>query len=201
MNRQQAKSAETRRRILDSALVVIRRDGVRGLTLQRAATEAGVSKGGLLHHFATKDELLQALLDQTMADADRGLEELVGSGEVGAFATAYLEYVRVPRRGPLDSATSVFATAAMDPERLASATAQFEVWQRRLLEHDGLDAVQALLARVVGDGLWLIDLFQLAPPTPEQRGALIDYVLGVVTGSERPSDGEVPGHEEAVDGG
>ena len=31
-------------------------------------------------------------------------------------------------------------------------------------------------ARVVGDGLWLIDLFDLAPPTAQQRGALIDMV-------------------------
>ena len=33
-----------------------------------------------------------------------------------------------------------------------------------------------LLARIVGDGLWLIDLFGLARPSAEDRAAVIDVV-------------------------
>ena len=36
--------------------------GVPGLTLEAAARGAGVSKGGLLYHFASKEALLAALL-------------------------------------------------------------------------------------------------------------------------------------------
>ena len=51
---------DTRKRLLDAAAVVVRRDGAQALTLDAVAAEAGVSKGGLLYHFKTKRELLDA---------------------------------------------------------------------------------------------------------------------------------------------
>ena len=44
-------ATDTRRRLLDAATAVVRRDGARALTLDAVAAEAGVSKGGLLYHF------------------------------------------------------------------------------------------------------------------------------------------------------
>ena len=41
----------------------MRRDGAQALTLDAVAAEAGVSKGGLLYHFKTKRELLDAMLE------------------------------------------------------------------------------------------------------------------------------------------
>ena len=38
------------------------REGLLAMTLDRIAEEAGVSKGGLLYHFPSKDELIVALL-------------------------------------------------------------------------------------------------------------------------------------------
>jgi AcrR family transcriptional regulator len=62
MGRSVSRSA-TRRRLLDAAVAVVRREGPRALTLDAVAAEAGVSKGGLLYHFATKDDLVDALIE------------------------------------------------------------------------------------------------------------------------------------------
>ncbi|GAB3173566.1 TetR family transcriptional regulator [Myceligenerans halotolerans] len=51
----------TRRALLDAAARVVRERGVSG-SLDDVARRAGVSKGGLLYHFAGKDELLRALV-------------------------------------------------------------------------------------------------------------------------------------------
>jgi AcrR family transcriptional regulator len=51
---------ETRRALLDAAATVIRTRGV-SASLDEIARVAGVSKGGLLYHFATKDDLVRAL--------------------------------------------------------------------------------------------------------------------------------------------
>src|SRR5476651_2729859 len=53
---------DTRTRVLDAAEAIVRAKGVAGLTLDAAAREAGVSKGGLLYHFASKEALLTGLL-------------------------------------------------------------------------------------------------------------------------------------------
>lgn len=176
--KQAAKSAATRNSVLDAATEVVRSDGVSNLTLDRVAEAAGISKGGLLYHYPSKQALVSAMLERTLRRADDRLNELAdGSDRTdGRFAQAYLDYVRSDQPTQLDSATGIFASAALDDGDLTPAHEQFAAWQKRLLDDDGLDPTRALLARVVGDGLWLIDLFDLAPPTDEQRAALVQLV-------------------------
>ena len=57
-------ATDARTRILDAAEAMVRTRGVSGLTLEAAAREAGVSKGGLLYHFASKEALLAAMLNR-----------------------------------------------------------------------------------------------------------------------------------------
>src|SRR6266446_9002689 len=50
--------------ILTAAERVALRDGVLRLTVEAVAREAKLSKGGVLYHFATKESLIQAMLDR-----------------------------------------------------------------------------------------------------------------------------------------
>ena len=179
---QQAKATRTRTSILQAAGDVVRLEGVSSLTLERVATVAGVSKGGLLYHFGTKQELVIALLANTLGRADAELQSLAAANDraKGAVAQAYLDYIRSGRHDEVDSASGIFAAAALDDGDLEPARAMFHQWQERLVEDDGIDTTTALLARVVGDGLWLIDLFGLAPPTTEQRNALFELVEAAI---------------------
>ncbi len=171
------KSAATRRRLVDAAVEVVRTRGIQGLTLQSVATEAGLSKGGLLYHFSSKEELVTALLHDAMARVDDDLQDLVNGDTKGAFARAYIEYVRAPHAYWEESATSVFAAAALEPDRLRKVQELFEDWQNRLIEDDKIDPRLALLVRIACDGLWLIDLFGLAPPSTEQRAEVLDFLI------------------------
>lgn len=175
---QQRKAANTKASLLAAAAEVVRVHGVANLTLERVAETAGVSKGGLLYHFGSKQELVLGMLTNTLGRADAALNTLADENGLaeGAFTKAYLDYVRTRQHDEVDSGAGVFAAAAINKGDLAPAQHQFAQWQQRLLDDDGLDPTAALLARVVGDGLWLIDLFGLAPPTTEQREALCDLV-------------------------
>lgn len=177
-NKQQAKAKRTRAGLLDAASEVVRTEGVSGLTLERVAAVAGVSKGGLLYHFATKQDLVIGLLSNTLGQADSKLNELADTNhrEAGSFAQAYLDYVRAGNHTEVDSGSSIFAAAALEDGDLAPAQELFKDWQDRLVSRDGIDPTVGLLARVVGDGLWLIDLFGLASPTAAQRSALFALV-------------------------
>ena len=59
--------AQTRDRLLDTAIATVRTHGITGLTLDSVAKEAGVSKGGLLHHFRSKDMLIETMLRRLFA--------------------------------------------------------------------------------------------------------------------------------------
>lgn len=57
-----SKGEETRRRILERAVLLASRDGLAGLTIGELASDLGVSKSGLFAHFGSKEELQVAVL-------------------------------------------------------------------------------------------------------------------------------------------
>lgn len=65
-----AKGEDRRHRILAASERLLARNGWRSTTLAQIAREAGVSAAGLLHHFASKEQLLHAVLDARDADDD-----------------------------------------------------------------------------------------------------------------------------------
>jgi AcrR family transcriptional regulator len=61
--------------ILTAAERVVLRSGVLGLTLEAVAREAKLSKGGLLYHFATKEALVQAMLERLIQHYEREIAQ------------------------------------------------------------------------------------------------------------------------------
>lgn len=57
------RSSVTRDLILEVASLLVQEQGASALTLDATCAKAGMSKGGLLYHFRSKDELMLALLD------------------------------------------------------------------------------------------------------------------------------------------
>ncbi|GEP09942.1 TetR/AcrR family transcriptional regulator [Methylobacterium gnaphalii] len=59
--------------ILDAAESVMRRQGARALTIDAVAAEAALSKGGVLHHYASKDALICALAKRKLQRLREGI--------------------------------------------------------------------------------------------------------------------------------
>lgn len=65
--------------ILEAAKRVVQREGVTTLTYESVATEAGLTKGGLLYHFPSREALLLALHEYVAAQWEGCLEEEAGA--------------------------------------------------------------------------------------------------------------------------
>ena len=85
-----AKGEDRRQRILAVAERLLARNGWRNTSLAQIAKEAGVTPAGLLHHFESKEQLLNAVLDARDADDEIHADYL--SGDLIA------ELCRVPER-------------------------------------------------------------------------------------------------------
>ena len=72
-----------RDRVLDAAEAVILESGGRSFTLDAVAERAGISKGGLVYSFATKDDLVHATLERVMARFREAVHRRVGDGPTG----------------------------------------------------------------------------------------------------------------------
>ncbi len=64
-----------RERIMEAATVVVYREGLRGLTFRAVAEEAQVANSLIVHHFGTRQKLLEQTLDWTLS-ASIGLSRL-----------------------------------------------------------------------------------------------------------------------------
>src|SRR5204862_3072071 len=67
------KKAMTRRKLLDAAATVFARKGFAGASLDDVAEEAGLTKGAVYSNFASKDELIEVLLDTRLDEPQQNI--------------------------------------------------------------------------------------------------------------------------------
>src|SRR3954451_21584556 len=158
--------ARTRDRLLDAAGVVVRRDGAQALTLDAVAKEAEVSKGGLLYHFGSKRELVEGMVERWLAEFAREMED------------ADADFVRgyVKSTAPAGNELGMLAALIADPSLLVAVRKQYGIWQDRV-EREGRDPVDATVARLAADGLWLAELLGMGPPTGTLREQVLQRLL------------------------
>lgn len=83
-----ARRQRTRTALQEAALVVFARRGVAGASIEEICEEGGFTRGAFYSNYATKDELVLAIIDEEFALAVEGasglIERLHGDGEVCA---------------------------------------------------------------------------------------------------------------------
>ena len=158
---------DTRGRLLEAAGAVIRREGAQALTLDAVAAEAGVSKGGLLYHFASKRELLDGLVGRWLDEFQRDIDDAGGTFPAG--------YVKASDGAKAEEA-GLLAALVADPAVLAAVRERYATWQDRVVAEGG-DPVETTVARLAADGLWLADLLGMAPPQGELRERVLARLL------------------------
>jgi AcrR family transcriptional regulator len=144
-------------------------------TFDAIAARAGVSKGGLLHHFPDRSALVTGLLRHLVEETDARMTD---AAERRAAARTWLRLSAL--EGPdhragraLLSLMRLGASGSVDvPDDVAAAITR---WQRAIETEVG-DPVRALVVRLLGDGLFLATLTG-HPVTPGELDAVLAEVL------------------------
>jgi squalene-hopene/tetraprenyl-beta-curcumene cyclase len=174
----------TRNSVLDAALEVLVQEGANSLTLERVAREAGISKGGLLYHYAGKEQLVEALIDLLISNLERDRASLAKAGDgPGNQTRAFVEASL--KSGGQEIAAVLLAAMATTPKLLDPLRERYREWQDTL-NRDGIDPARATVARLAAEGLWFSEALGLAPPPQERRAAIVQEILSLTgTPSER----------------
>lgn len=148
-----------RHQLLDVAAQLCIENGLHALTLDAVAKEAGVSKGGLLHHFPSKQALLQALSNACLDDFKERLVEQMEKDKGpthGRFARAYLQVTANKQSHPRGEQWDNLGVVLMSDANMRAA---WHTWlEERLAEHKDTDnTMGSLMVRLASDGLWLSD--------------------------------------------
>lgn len=170
-----------RAKLLDCTARLIVDHGLSTLTLESVAREAGVSKGGLLHHYPGKDVLIGGLFDQVVEWFDCQVGALLEADEASParFSRAYLRVIaNIDMSMPEERRLAVLILMlSSDPQ----CCAQWNSWvDGRLRRHHRTDANPlARTLRLAADGLWLSDLGGGPDSQPATRSEILRFLEGL----------------------
>jgi AcrR family transcriptional regulator len=178
-------SSSTREAILRAADRVVVEESVSGMTLESVASEAGVSKGGLLYHFPSKEALISGMIGRLI----EGFTEALGrelareeSSASGRWSRAYVRASFAEDRWYLDLTAGLLAAIAEDPALLDPVRRGY-VEAQRWAERDGIDPAIATLVRLAADGLFFAELLGFAPPEGRLRERVLEALLSLTKGA------------------
>lgn len=168
-----------RRALLDEAAQLAMTGGLSAVTVQAVAAAAGVTKGGLFHHFTSKQALVEAMFADVMerfdAEIDANMPE--NTAEFGRFTRAYVETLL---GGSEANIGETFDTLSATMMADATLGVLWSDWLRlRLERHRDTDFDPRLeIVRFAADGAWLNLLGQGRPRS--SADAIRQRIIGMI---------------------
>lgn len=176
----QANVGPARERVLEAAERVITDVGAARLTLDAVAQAAGVSKGGLLYHFPSKESLLGALAQRYVDSMDHCIGAAKDELKEGSSRDLKACILGVLGSDPRSKAMGavLLATAANDlalleviRDRIAEYTAEIEA--------NSTDFARAAIVSLAVDGLKMRESLRISPFTEAQREQIVNELLKI----------------------
>jgi AcrR family transcriptional regulator len=162
-----------RRSLLDCAAKLAADQGVAALSVQAVADAAGVTKGGLFHHFASKQALLEAVMVDLLGALDAEIDVLMSQDceAYGSFTRAYVNAVFADRdRESGRQWAAISVSMVGEPSLRRMWTGWFD---GRLIRHKDTDEGVVLeFVRLATDGIWFADLMAEDGKAGGDRAAL-----------------------------
>lgn len=163
--------------VLMAVSAIVQTQGVEKLTLDAVAKKAGMSKGGLLHHFPTKEALIRGMVEEITDEFFYDVESRVNAtDENGKWSRSYLNSTADDLMDGPGISSALTAALFTNPDLLHKLRNRYTVWQQNL-ENDGIDPVSATIVRLAADGLWFSELFGLGQMNDELRKQVINKLL------------------------
>ncbi|NLS10682.1 TetR/AcrR family transcriptional regulator [Nesterenkonia sp. MY13] len=175
-----------REQALEAAKRVVQRDGVTAVSYESVAAEAGLTKGGLLYHFSSREELFRALNEYVAYQWEAAMEAEAGAPaeeltEAQRFA-AYTHTSQNPERAEL----ILQLEASEDPELYAYWEAVSDRWAPKAPQTTDDDAIRGFLAKLAADGMWFYEAMTANHLTPEVRARLVEQIMQLGPTEENP---------------
>ncbi|WP_098024775.1 TetR/AcrR family transcriptional regulator [Streptomyces sp. st115] len=171
-----------RTQILDAATRVVQREGVKSVTFDSVAAEAGLTKGGLLYHFASRDDLVQAIHQHL---ADRWEADLVAAAGKPAPEATRDERLAAYTRVAIQSATRAELLLMLEGSTNTAHAAVWEAVTERWAPPPTSASASAsadpaaldrFILRLAADGLWLYESLTSDRLDPAMRQAVAERI-------------------------
>ncbi|WP_308465078.1 TetR/AcrR family transcriptional regulator [Rathayibacter soli] len=190
-----ASPAPTRERILDAFELLLIDDGERAATLEAVASNAGVSKGGLLYHFASKDALIQGLIERlrVLVSADVERMRAAPEGVVEYFIRTSVASTDLGQSALERAIVACACLAQGSHADVRDAIRSMQATWLAAITDAVTDPVAARVVALVGDGLYFNSSMRLTDETArsESMDELVAAVKDFVARRSGPAESSV----------
>ncbi len=179
MRRTKAEAMKTREAVLKAAAQIIVRLGVGGFTIEAVAQEAGVTKGGVLHHFPSKEALINGLIEQVSEMFNLRVQAELDAepvGEPGRWLRAYIRTIFAVQYEDIDLIPALAAAVAAENQTIDRIRNAMQASQMAAIQ-DGLDPTVAYIIRLAVDGVVFTRAFNLNVLDRETSQKVADELL------------------------
>ena len=178
-----ARPPHARERVIDAYEALLISDGERSATLDAVARAAAVSKGGLLYHFASKDDLAAAMISRLDMLATEDIERIRSAPE---GPVEYYLRTSVMMDDALDRAIVAASCLAQSGSRAATeAMHRMREESAEAIRPDVRDQAALDLVMLLSDGLFFNNALDSHGPAPDTgdvvpAGADLDALVALV---------------------
>jgi AcrR family transcriptional regulator len=172
-----------RDRILDAAESVILDSGGRTFTLDAVAERAGISKGGLVYSFATKDGLVRAALEREVSRFQEAVRQRFGDKLADPFemALAHIEEALDEDDAATRKAAFLVTALVHAPDMMEPARRYYRALLDPLLAESG-DVHEIRNALLAVEGIFLLRGLGFVEVSAEEHRSVLLYARDTVAG-------------------
>lgn len=160
---------------MDAAIELARREGVAAVTFDAVSREADMSRGGVIYHFPSKDDLLVAMVERIAEVWEEELADALGKPFAESSAAERMAaYLRVAVASTAQSDIAMMIDPAVPVEGEHPAQRVVRRWAPSAAEAmASADAFELYLVRLVADGLWLHSALDIGTFDEGLQGAIM----------------------------
>ncbi|WP_375003484.1 TetR/AcrR family transcriptional regulator [Aeromicrobium sp. CTD01-1L150] len=164
-----------RSKVLQAALQLAGDVGIRGLTIDAVAAEAGLTKAGVLYHFSHRDDLITAVLDHIADSWEEQVTEALGTHpDQGTATDRVIAFATAAATTPPQSAELAVLIDAM---RYEHSRGRWRALVRRWTDDpDQPLSTEQRIALLAADGLWLNNTTASTDLSPEEHQATLNRI-------------------------
>ncbi len=170
--------------ILEKALEVVMESGAASLTFEAVAKKSGISRGGILYHFPSKQALLQAILDQyvtkDMESFNKHWEKLGSTPETMVKAELLCATEEDMDRD--DEAVALLAAVVNNPALLDNVKPIIEGRYDVARNQKTFERQASVLLAL--DGIYMLRALGLQPLNRKERKKVYQYLLSLLNDKE-----------------
>lgn len=167
------KKESAKAKLLESAKKILKEEGYEKFTLDSLAKRTGVSKGGVLYHFPTKEMLIQEIIQNLIIRFENRLNSENNETDSSSWTLRYFQATLDDLEDSDLQSSGIIAALASNPHLLLPLVEKYAAWKQKF-KKEKIDQSLADILRYAADGIWFNEVFGLSVLSQKEKKKILE---------------------------